>query len=44
LFNQVLELELQLKDGNFNADQMSLVKDVYALTLAEADKVIERYA
>ena len=44
LFNQVLELELQLKAGSFNADQMALVKDVYTQTITEADKVIEKYA
>ena len=44
LYNQVLELETQLKAGNFNADQLALVKSVYAQTLIETDKVIEEYA
>jgi len=44
LFKQVLELETQIKGGTMNTQQLALVKDVYAQTLTEADKVIEKYA
>ena len=44
LFNKVFELETRLKAGNFDADQMALVKSVYAQTIIESDKVIEKYA
>jgi len=44
LYNQVLELETQLKAGSFNADQMAIVKSVHAQTMIETDKVIEQYA
>jgi len=44
LFKQVLELETQIKGGAMNIEQLALVKDVYANTLIEADKVIEKYA
>jgi len=40
LFKQSLELETQIKAGSVNPDQTAKVKDVYAKTLAEADKVI----
>jgi len=44
LYKQVMELEAQIKAGNNNADQLALVKDVYAKTLIEADEVIAKYA
>ena len=44
LFNQSLELETQIKAGSVNPEQLATVKDVYAQTLIETDKVIAQYA
>ena len=44
LFKQLQELELQLKDGNFDTGQLELVKNIHAQTLIEVDKVIAQYA
>jgi len=44
LFNQVLEMETQLKAGTMNKDQLAAVKNVLTLTYNEMDKVIEQYA
>ncbi|MCL2804578.1 MAG: Hpt domain-containing protein [Treponema sp.] len=44
LFKQVVELELQLKAGQKNADQLALIKKVFAQTIIEVDKVIAQYA
>ena len=40
LFNQVLELENQIKSGSPNPGQTETVKAVFAATLLEIDKVI----
>jgi len=44
LYKQSLELETQIKAGLVNPDQLTIVKDVYAQTLIETDKVIAQYA
>jgi len=44
LFNQSLELETQIKSGSVNPDQLEVVKNVYAQTIIEIDKVIAKYA
>jgi len=44
LFKQSLELETQIKAGSVNPEQLAAVKDVYAETLTETDKVIAQYA
>jgi len=44
LFKQSLELETQIKAGSVDPDQMETVKNVYAQTLIETDKVIAQYA
>jgi len=44
LFKQSLELETQIKAGSVNPEQLTVVKDVYAQTLIETDKVIAQYA
>jgi HPt (histidine-containing phosphotransfer) domain-containing protein len=43
LFNQTLELETQIKARDVKGDQLSIVKDVYAQTLPEVDRVIAQY-
>jgi HPt (histidine-containing phosphotransfer) domain-containing protein len=40
LFNQVLELETQIKAGSPKPEKMETVKAVFAATLQEVDKVI----
>jgi len=40
LFKQSLETETQIKAGAVSPDQIAAVKDVYAKTMAEVDKVI----
>jgi citrate lyase beta subunit len=44
LYKQCAELEIQIKAGAINPDQIAVVKDVYAKTLLEVDKVIAQYA
>ena len=44
LTKQCIELESQIKSGNLNPEQFTLVKDVYVQTLSEIDKVIAQYA
>jgi len=44
LYKQCVELEAQIKAGAFNKEQLDLVKDTYAKTLVEIDKVISQYA
>ena len=44
LTKQSLELESQIKDGNLNSEQMTLVKNVYHKTITEIEKVIAKYA
>ena len=43
LFKQSLELETQIKARTVNPDQIITVKDVFAQTLTEIDKVIAQY-
>jgi len=43
LYKQVLELETQVKNGSFNNEQMSLVRNTYDKTLLEIEKVINAY-
>ena len=40
LFNQVLELETQIKARNVDPNQVEKVKTVFAATIEEVDKVI----
>ena len=44
LFKQSLELETQIKAESVNPDQIETVKNVYAQTITETDKVIAQYA
>ena len=44
LYKQVLELEMQIKTGNLNSDQLVLVRETYGKTIEEIDKVINSYA
>jgi len=44
LFKQSLEIETQIKSGSVNPEQLTTVKNVYAQTLIETDKVIAQYA
>jgi len=44
LYKQSLELETQIKASSVNPNQINVVKDVYAQTLTETDKVIAQYA
>ncbi|MDR0503523.1 MAG: Hpt domain-containing protein [Treponema sp.] len=44
LYNQCLELETQIKAKSVNPDQITVVKDAHAKTLAEVDKVIAENA
>jgi len=44
LYKQSLEIEAQIKAGSVDPDQEEAVKDVYARTLIETDKVIAQYA
>jgi len=44
LNKQCVELEAQIKAGNIPNEQLAVVKDVYAKTLVEVDKVISQYA
>jgi len=44
LNKQCVELEAQIKAGNVPNEQLAVVKDIYAKTLAEVDKVISQYA
>jgi len=43
LYKQSLELETQIKAGSVNPDQVTVLKNVYAQTLMETDKVIAQY-
>jgi len=43
LFNQVLELENQIKAKSVDANQMEIVKTVFASTMQEVDKVIAEH-
>jgi len=43
LHKQSLEIETQIKAGKVNPDQINIVKNVYAQTLKEVDKVIAQY-
>jgi len=43
LYKQSLELETQIKAGSVNPDQVEIVKNVYAQTIIETDKVIAQY-
>ena len=43
LFKQSLELETQIKAGSVDSDQLTILKDVFAQTLAEIDKVVAQY-
>ena len=44
LHENCTELEKQIKAGSVNPGQIAAVKNVYALTLLEVDKVISLYA
>jgi len=44
LYNQCLELETQIKTKSVNPDQITVIKNVHTLTLAEVDKVIAENA
>jgi HPt (histidine-containing phosphotransfer) domain-containing protein len=41
---KAIELEAQIKTGLLNQDMLSIVKEIYKLTIIEADKVITKYA
>jgi len=41
---KAIELEAQIKTGLLNPDMLSIVKEIYKLTIIEADKVITKYA
>jgi len=43
LHKQSLEIETQIKAGQVNPNQISIVKNVYTQTLKEVDKVIAQY-
>lgn len=43
LNKQCLEIENQIKAADVNPDQINVLKDVYAKTLIEVDKVIDQY-
>ena len=43
LFNQSLELETQIKARAVNPDQFAALKNIYAQTLTEIEKVIVQY-
>jgi HPt (histidine-containing phosphotransfer) domain-containing protein len=43
LRKECTELEMQIKAGLVNPDQVAIVNNVYAETLLEADKVIAQY-
>jgi HPt (histidine-containing phosphotransfer) domain-containing protein len=44
LQKQSLEIEMQIKSGSINPDQINIVKNIYNQTIKEVDKVIESYA
>ncbi|MCL1959867.1 MAG: Hpt domain-containing protein [Spirochaetes bacterium] len=44
LHKQSVEIEIQIKAGQVNPDQINIVKNVYTKTLEEVDKVIAQYA
>ena len=43
LFKQSLELETQIKAGSVDSEQLTILKDVYAKTVTEVDKVVAQY-
>jgi len=44
LNKQCVELEAQIKSGNTPNEQLAVVKDIYAKTILEVDKVISQYS
>lgn len=44
LNKQCIEMESQIKAGNVPTEQLDVVKDIYAKTIQEIDKVINQYA
>jgi HPt (histidine-containing phosphotransfer) domain-containing protein len=44
LHKQSIEIEIQIKAGQVNPDQINIVKNVYTQTLEEVDEVIKKYA
>jgi len=44
LNKQCIEMEVQIKAGKVPTEQLALVKDVYAKTIAEVDRVISQNA
>ena len=44
LHDRIAELEMEIKTGTVNPNILSIVKDVYAQTLIEVDKVVSLYA
>jgi len=44
LYKNLVELEAQLKAGNADAGRLAEIKEIFALTLVEADKVVKSYA
>jgi len=44
LNKQCVEMEAQIKAGNIPTEQLATVKDIYAKTILEVDKVISQYA
>ena len=44
LYKQSMELEAQIKAGAADSQQLELLKNIYAGTIIEVDKVITQYA